>query len=194
MPFPTQNTVDLTVTGSQDATTQHPATSDTDVIMVDGPDYPTRYLMVIDGKLQYQERDGHTYPMKTLPLAIMEWLRHECRDPEKKKGYFKWLMDNPLNYNEHGTLSTKEPFPPNPNLPVSKMRQILTAAYKFRDMVQRDREKHLEDAIWNDASFWNVRKRITIYQRLVRDSQQRNDTSSSRPSRADITNSKDLDC
>lgn len=98
MSLPIQNTADLTATSSQDGFIQHQARPDTDVIMVDGSDVATRYLMVIDGKLQYRETSGRTYPMDTLPEVFKEWLQQECGDRKKKKAHVKWLMGAPSHW------------------------------------------------------------------------------------------------
>ncbi|RSL66671.1 hypothetical protein CEP53_003272 [Fusarium sp. AF-6] len=155
---PTQNSGN---TGSQDVFVLDPARSDTNnAAAINGaPDVVRRYLMVIDGKLQYCDRSNHIYPMTTLPEAIQEWLQNECRDREKKMMYIKWLMDAPLDVSKDGT-------PSSATIMIPELPRKIQEQDEVMEIAKRSKEERIKGLIEEDIAYWVAKKFSDLYTRL----------------------------
>ncbi|RTE84741.1 hypothetical protein BHE90_000671 [Fusarium euwallaceae] len=154
---PTQNSGN---TGSQDIFVLDLARSDTnDVTATNGAPVATRYLRVIDGKLQYCDRDGHVYPMTTLPEPIQGWLQNECRDQEKKMMYIKWLMDAPLDVSKYGN-------PSSATIMFSELPRKIQEQDEVMEIAKRSKEERIKGLIEEDIAYWVAKKFSGLYTRL----------------------------
>lgn len=161
MSSPSQSTDNTSNTGSQDVFIQHQAGSDTDMATaINGaPDVATRYLMVIDGKLQYCDKSGRTYPMDTLPEAFKQWIKNECRDREKKKAYITWLMDTPLDVIEDGN-------PSSATLRIQELPRRVQEQYEIMETADWSKEEHIKCLIEQDIAFWVANRWAGEYSRV----------------------------